>query len=197
MKKMTIRNFGFSSFSFLKSVFLFVFLFTLVGYGTVQGQNVTIGSGTTTANTLPVNAFYGYSYTQQIVLKSEINQGGNIYTLRFYMVGGIALSNSNDWTIYMGHTSKTSFSSTTDWVPLTGLTQVWTGTITATPPAGWYEIELDTPFAYNNTDNLVIAVDENKASYNVSTGYARTWTAPAPNNTNRSIIYYSTFASSI
>lgn len=189
MKKMTIRNFGFSSFSFLKSVFLFVFLFTLVGYGTVQGQNVTIGSGTTTAYTLPVNAFYGYSYTQQIVLKSEINQAGNIYILRFYMVGGITLANSNEWVIYMGHTSKTSFSTTTDWVPLTGLTQVWTGTIAATPPAGWYEIELDTPFAYNNTDNLVIAVDENKASYNGSSGYARTWTAPSPNNSNRSIAY--------
>ncbi len=190
MKKMTIRNFGFSSFSSLKSAFLFIFLFTLVGFGSVQGQNVTIGSGTTTAYTLPVNAYWGYSYTQQIVLKSEINQSGTIYFLRFYMVGGVALSNSNDWTIYMGHTSKTSFSTTTDWVPLTGLTQVWTGTITATPPAGWYEIELDTPFAYNNTDNLVIAVDENKASYNGSSSYARTWTAPAPNNSNRSIAYY-------
>jgi len=144
-------------------------------------NTVTIGSGTNTGYLVPANTYYNYSYTQQIVLQSEIATAGQITKIRFYMVGGISLSNSNNWTIYLGHTTKTSFSSTTDWVPLASMTQVFSGTIAATPVAGWYEIVLTGTFIYNNTDNLVVAVDENATGLNGSTNYVRIWTTPVAN----------------
>ncbi|MCK9158794.1 MAG: choice-of-anchor J domain-containing protein, partial [Candidatus Cloacimonas sp.] len=60
-----------------------------------------------------------------------------------------------------------TFSSTTDWEPLANLTQVFAGDVSSYVPLAnnWMEIPLTTPFNYNNTDNLVIAVDENTSDY--------------------------------
>jgi len=147
------------------------------------GQTVTIGSGTTSDYQIPANSNWGYTYSQQIVLQSEITTAGQITKLRFNMVGGLSLSNSNSWTVYLGHTTKTQFASTTDWVPLSALTQVFSESIAETPVAGWYELTLSGYFVYNNTDNLVVAVRETKPAYNTSTAYALTWTTPVANRT--------------
>jgi hypothetical protein len=171
----------------LELALLVTLIFTiLIGQSVNAQTTVTIGSGTTTNYNLPIDSYYGYTYSQQIFLQSEINTTGTISELRFYMVGGVSLSNSNTWVVYMGHTSKTSFSSTTDWISVSGLTQVFSGDISSNPSAGWYTITLSTPFLYNNTDNLVIAVDENKASYNGQTNYCRIFT---PSGSNRAIYY--------
>lgn len=164
--------------------------FLLFGLLTIstRAQTITVGSGTSTSYLIPVNSNYGYTYSQQIILQSEIATTGNIEKIKFYMVGGISLASSNNWTVYLGHTSKTSFTSNTDWITTAGLTQVFSGTIAATPVAGWYELTLATPFAYNNVDNLVVAVDENAAGYDGSSNYVRVWT---PTGTNRCIYYIS------
>src|SRR5690606_10531010 len=126
----------------------------------------------------PVAPYYWYSYGQQIVLKSEINTAGLITKLRFYSNGN-ALDKTNNWTIYLGHTSKTSFASNTDWILAGAMTQVFSGTVAAPSSAGWMEISLSTPFAYNNIDNLVVSVDENADNYTggSSTNYFRIFTA--------------------
>lgn len=59
-----------------------------------------------------------------------------------------------------GNSSKTAFSSTTDWVALADLTEVFNGEVTFPTSSGWIEIELDQPFAYDGVSNLVIAVNE-------------------------------------
>ncbi|HOU64018.1 MAG TPA: choice-of-anchor J domain-containing protein, partial [Tenuifilaceae bacterium] len=146
--------------------------------GTVQ-----IGSGTTTTSFFPIYAYYGYSYTQQIYLKSEIATAGDITKIRFYL-SSAAPTNSNQWVVYMGHTTKTAFTSTTDWVPVASLTEVFNGTVTFPASGNWMEINLSTPFNYNNTDNLVIAVDENAPSYGATTN----WLA-FNSGTNRGIYY--------
>ncbi|SEM41909.1 Por secretion system C-terminal sorting domain-containing protein [Chryseobacterium taichungense] len=137
--------------------------------GTLLSAQITLGSGTTTGGTstsvatVPWSTYYGYSYAQQILLKSEINAAapGNITGLKFYLGSSDSISNSNNIVVYVGLTSKSSFSSTTDWVPTSAMTQVYSGT--ATNNAGVVEITFASPFAYDNTSNLVIAVDENKA----------------------------------
>ena len=83
-------------------------------------------TGTATTSYLPIYGFYGYNYTQQIYTQAQINKAGNITKLRFFYVSG-TITNSKDWVIYMGHTTKTAFSSTTDWEPLANLTQVFAG----------------------------------------------------------------------
>ena len=128
-------------------------------------SQIQIGTGSSDEK-LPIEPFYGYSYSQVIYLASEINASGTITQLKWYFDGS-SLSNSNNWTIYIGHTTKTSFSSTSDWIAVSGLTQIYSATFTNPGAYGWLTIDI-TDWAYNGTDNLVVAVDENKSSYNGS-----------------------------
>ena len=62
--------------------------------------------------------------------------------------------------------SRSTFEDTSDYEPVTDGDIVFSGPWTI--PAdydGWITIEFDTPFAYNGTDNLLIAVDENSDDY--------------------------------
>lgn len=145
---------------------------------------VNIGTGTL-LDKYPVYPFYGYSYTQTIYLQSELQTTDNITKIWYYFAGA-SLSSSNNWTIYMGHTTKTQFDGTSDWVDASSLTQVFTGTFTNPGAPGWIEFDIS-DFAYNGTDNLVIAVDENASSYNASGD--KFYSTQVTNN--RSIIYYS------
>ena len=47
---------------------------------------------------------------------------------------------------------------TVNWVDISELTQVFSGTVTVTNQE--VSITLDTPFEYNGTDNLMVAVNE-------------------------------------
>lgn len=151
----------------------FGLLFSIFSYA----QTVTIGSGTNANYSIPVNTNWNSTYSQQIFTQSEINYEGNITHLRFYMTGGININNSNSWRIFLGHTTKTDFTSNTDIVSVENLTEVFEGTISASPSAGWYNIILLEPFEYNNIDNLIVAVQENSTSLtrNGTGTYARTF----------------------
>ena len=155
-----------------------------------QTGTIQIGSGTSTNTQMPIYSCYGYNYTQQIVTSAEYLAGGgiagDITKLRFYYnASGTTIANWNNWTVYMGHTSKTSFTSTTDWVPSASMTQVFTGTIA--PVAGnWFEMTLSSPFTYDGTSNIVVAVDENASSYSCTASF-RSYSSA----TNTAIYYYS------
>lgn len=161
-----------------------VFLLTMVmgSYG-----QVTVGEGTDTAQVLPFNAFYGYTYSQSIYLASEINASGSITSIQWYFTGTGALPNSQNLTIYLGQTTKSSFDTNLDYVALSELTPVYTGGIVTGGTAGWKTITLTTPFAYDGISNLVIAVDENMANYDGSADDFRNTNV----GSNRSIFVYS------
>ncbi len=170
----------------MKKTILLTLVLTLAFWWQGMAQQVQVGYGTETGSSLPIEAFFGYSYSQQIYLASEIGDtdGGTITAIKFYF-NGDGITNSNDWTVYIGHTNKTEFSSSSDWVPVSNLTQVYSGTITATG-AGWITIDIN-DWNYNGTDNIVVAIDENQSGYDGSSDdfYATATT------TNRGIIYYS------
>ncbi|MBI9030637.1 hypothetical protein JEZ13_01345, partial [bacterium] len=84
-------------------------------------------------------------------------------------------------------TTKTSFSSTSDWIALANISQVYTGSFTAPATAGWVEIVLDTPFTYDGSSNLVIGFDENTQGYH---SYGDEFYCYS-SGSNRSIYYYS------
>lgn len=165
-----------------KITLLLLFLFSLTGW-----CQIGIGNGTNETQSLPFEPFYGYSYGQSIYLASEISASGTITGLQWYFSGnaGSTIPNSQGLTIYIGHSARTTFASTTDWEPLANLTQVYTGGITVNGP-GWATITFDTPFVYDGTSSLVIAVDENMANYDASTDDFYNFAA-----TNRSIFYRS------
>lgn len=151
--------------------------------------DVQVGSGTSTTSYLPIYSCYGYTYSQQIYLASELETGGGgvgpINKIRFYFSSGSDIAKWEDWTIYLGNTAKANFSSTSDWVAIGDLTEAFSGTIT-TPVAGtWLEIVLDTPFDYTG-GNLVVAVDENSSGYYCS-AYWNSFSA----GTTRGIYYRS------
>ncbi|HTN16994.1 MAG TPA: hypothetical protein VL092_04880, partial [Chitinophagaceae bacterium] len=100
-----------------------------------SGQTtVTIGSGTTAAALTPIFSCMDYSYAQMIYTAAEISTAGGGTTLgavtkiRFYLSAG-ASTNSDNWTVYMGHTTKSTFSSTSDWIAVSSLTSVFSGTV--------------------------------------------------------------------
>lgn len=133
-------------------------------------QTITVKDGSTTDQGLPIEPFYGYSYSEQIFLQSEIISAGGLagdITEIYFEYNG-----NSGWTdnivIFMGHTSKSTYSGTSDWITSASMTEVYNGTFTATLTTGWYLITLDNPFTYNGTDNLVIAVDENTSGYHNS-----------------------------
>lgn len=131
---------------------------------TINAQ-VNLGIGSTNVGVAPISTYYGYSYVQQIFTKQEINANaaGNITGVKFYLDPTSSIANSSEWVVYLGQTTKTSFDSTTDWIPVSQLTQMYSGTVTNTN--GVVEITFASPFAYNNTSNLVIAAEENSAGY--------------------------------
>ena len=162
-----------------KSTTVLLLLLMILFAASLPAQTtVTIGSGTSTNQYIPLRCRGYYSYTQQIYTQAQINYSGSIEKLRFYKASSTTPSYSGSWTVYLGLTAKGGFASTSDWVPLSGLTQVFSGTVSLSG-TGWREITLATPFTYNNSGNLVVAVDENTSGRASSEIYWRVFTSSA------------------
>jgi hypothetical protein len=165
--------------------FTFLLFVVFLSFTWQTNAQVTIGTGTTTGQGLPIEPFYDYSYSQVIYLQSEIGAPMNIAEIIYAKTVTGSLSNSQDWVVYMGHTTKTQFDSTSDWVDISTLTQVYSGTVSSN--SGVVNILLDTPFSYNGTDNLIIAVDENTSGYDTTTDDF--YCTVTPSGANRGILY--------
>jgi len=125
-----------------------------------------VGRGANENEGLPLYPDFNYNYTQTIYLQPEIKMANQRISKIFYhWNGGETGNNYKDWVIYLGHTSKTEFASTSDWVSIDDMTKVFDGEVILPATDGWVEIVLDTTFEYNNTHNLVVAVDENTIGY--------------------------------
>lgn len=120
---------------------------------------VQIGDGNYLDKGVPFEPASSYSYTQSIYLSSEVLATGSITSVQWYYAGANTLEGSQELTIYLGHTTKSSFASPSDWETITNLTEVYSGGIQANG-AGWISLEFETPFVYDGTNNLVIAVKE-------------------------------------
>ena len=135
---------------------------TVVGIFTEpQGGDVTVGSGTSTSQYIPTYNYYDYSLTQQIYTKAEVGEAGTITHIAFYVSANASQRNID---IYMSHTSKSTFSSTSDWVSQ-GTSYRVVQNYQAFGQTGWNVIPLSTPFEYNGTDNLLVTVDDNTNSW--------------------------------
>ncbi|MDD3893059.1 MAG: CARDB domain-containing protein [Bacteroidales bacterium] len=156
-----------------------------ISFKSSKGE-VTIGTGTVTSLNLPIACDWGYNYSQTIYYQTEIGEAGDITKLYYKWNGSGDAENIKLWNVYMGHTPKTVFESTTDWIPFSELTEVFNGEIEfETAVDNWIEITLSTPFAYDNTNNLVIAVDENTPGYSSLPKFLETSTT----GVNRGILY--------
>ena len=141
--------------------------------------------GTVTTYQLPLNNYYNYSYTQQIYLASEMGGAATIDSIAFYYSYATASTDKTSVTIYLGHTSQSTFSGESSYIPSTGLQQVYTGHMNC--HQGWNTFVFTTPFQYNGTDNLVVVVDDNSGDYNGSSYVFRAHNA----GDTRSLYFYS------
>lgn len=132
---------------------------------TPDGQ-VIVGSGTIENEYLPIAPFYKTCYSQTIYTQSELNHDGAIYSLKWHY-NGASLFNT-PVVISLGTTDLNEFAENTSWVAASTLTEVFNGTMSLPSTDGWVEITLDTPFNYNNTQNLVVAIDRNDDAYGSS-----------------------------
>ncbi|MBR3408968.1 MAG: fibronectin type III domain-containing protein, partial [Paludibacteraceae bacterium] len=129
-----------------------------------------IGDGTTAVNgNVPVASWYHNSYTQQLYTADEINHAaGNITSISFKYVSG-ATAMTRKITVYMANTDAANLS--TSYVT-EGLEEVFSSpAFTFDDSDEWITIDLTTPFAYDGTSNLVVAVWQDYDS-SVETGYS-------------------------
>ena len=163
----------------------------------------TVGvQNTTSSTTYPLALSSAYSYGQSIYTPAELNiPVGTVITKIAYLptsttvATGTALAttttwnSAKDWVVYMGNTTASNVAGTTasDWLPVSGMAQVFSGVAPIPLSNTWLELTLSTPFTYTG-GNLVIAVDENSAG-TLSTS----WAAFGGGANFRSIYYSSSF----
>ena len=118
--------------------------------------SVTIGDEASnyTHYTLPVNMYYNYSLTQQIYTAEEIGTSGAITSIAFDYISDLPFT-TEGLKVYMKNVDKTTFDSDTDMVDLSDATLVYDGTFAASR-AGWVSLQLQTPFHYGGTSNLLL-----------------------------------------
>ena len=154
---------------------LFV-LWLLLTPWVVDAQNITIGDITTgpVSYNIPFNHYYNYSFVEEIYTSDEIQQAGggagNITSISFYRK---IYSNdqkptqalSHNIVLYMKNVSQATFPDNMNYVQVTTDDIVYEGTFDIPTTEGWITITLDTPFDYDVTKNLLIAIDENTRNY--------------------------------
>ena len=123
------------------------------------------GTGSTTTYYVPINNYYNYSYTQQLILNAEMSGSTVINGIDFNYAYSSSNTAKTNCTIYMANTDINSLSS--GFVPFDTSTfqMVYTGSMVCNN--GWNHFEFSTPFQYDGS-NLLVTVLDNSGSYNSS-----------------------------
>ncbi len=123
-----------------------------------------IGEGTETNAYLPFYNYYNYTLSQQIYTASELGSAGTITSIAFYNSGA---EKARTCDLYMKATTKSSFSSETDWITISDSDKVFSGSVTMTANE-WTFIIFNTPFEYDGTSNVVLVADDNTGNWSSS-----------------------------
>ena len=121
---------------------------------------------------LPTYTYYNYSYTQSIYTAEQMPNIDTIRGVAFNVASAGASGNVRTWNVYLGHTSTSSFSGSSSWLPVSGMTLVASNVSIDASTTGWKVVNFDTAFWYNGDSNLVIAIDDNTGSWKSSPQWA-------------------------
>lgn len=133
----------------------------------VTTSTVTIGTGTATDYSIPLQSYFNYGWSSQLYLASELQGGGFLNSLSFYVTNSGASYTLDNQKIYVRHTTDASFADK-NYPGTTGFTLVYDGPITISS-TGWKTIPFSTPFNYNGTSNLEVLVESRDGSTFTST----------------------------
>ena len=132
---------------------------------------VAIGEPTTNNSYLPTYTPSSYSLTQQIYTADELdlNAGQQISSISFFSTSN---SMTRNMTVYMVNTTKSSFSSANDWIPVSGANLVYSGKVSVAY-FNWTTIYFVAPFVYDGSSNIALIVDDNTSDdyYHYSTSF--------------------------
>lgn len=147
---------------------------------TSSSNFVTIGNGASTTGVVPYGTYYMDERAQIIVTKAELVSAGftsvnkYIKSLAFNALTANAQT-MNGLTIKIAHTTASSFTST-GFITASSPVTVYSGNFTASSNQ-WNTHTFNTAFMYNGTNNILIDICWNNASYNNNTSvYATTTT---------------------
>ncbi|WP_312513167.1 GEVED domain-containing protein [Chryseobacterium culicis] len=146
----------------MKKLFTSLILFLGLIFGlSLHAQVVTIGTGTSTQR-YPLTPYYGYQRSASLYTAAEINTpgGGSILS-----VGWEATTTMNitfPVKVYLKSVPSTTTAITAqNWNTVTtGATLVYSANITSLA-VGWNTLQLQLPYTYNGTDNLMVLVETN------------------------------------
>ncbi|MCK5787969.1 MAG: hypothetical protein KAH32_03150, partial [Chlamydiia bacterium] len=142
--------------------------FRVRAIGGGAGGDVIVGTGMEVNTSLPLEMYYGYTYSQSIYTPADLTDiSGSITSISYYYNGNSSFA-GDVIDIYMGTTPQNEFLTTNDWVNYSDLTLVYSGTLNTTTTAGWITFDLDVPYTYSANGNLVVGFDENTAGYHSS-----------------------------
>lgn len=145
---------------------------------------VESGDGTSSNNQLPICGYYHSSYTQQLYLADSLEiSAGNITSIAFQYTN--ATSTKRMISIFMANTEAASLSSA--YVTDAEFTEVLSQSVVEFDNSNdWFVIDLETPFAYDGSSNLLVVVymsyssaeethynSDSRFAYTTATGMAR------------------------
>ena len=152
---------------------------------TTINDTVVFSTGTNGVNGVFVNSAWGNTFSQSIYTASELNalgiHSGRIKGVRLgYTAAG---SYNKELTIFMGNTTLSTFTSTSNMINPSTMTQVYGPTLHTPTSAnvGWVYYEFTTPFEWDGISNIVLStfMNQQTGSSQSSSGFYG-YSTPAP-----------------
>ncbi len=142
-----------------------------------EGPEIAVGAGNSTGNYTPFGTYYNYSFAEQLYTAAEVGVSGNITSIAFHYTG--ASAKDFPITVYMKNVDAANLSNA--FVSVAAIDQVFDDTLSAPATDGWLSIELDEPFYFDGSSNLLVAINKGNAQwfsgntwyYTNATGMAR------------------------
>jgi hypothetical protein len=140
----------------------------------------TVENGPTTddnkSNDLPITRYQPYSYTQQIFPASAFAGPGSIQAINIRYCSQATPNSHGNTRIYLCHTVSNSFHNSNDFIDPSLMQLVYIGPMPSRN--GWNKIVLQTPFEYDGSSNVVLAVLNNVNSTKPNGYYVNTYDEP-------------------
>ena len=150
----------------MKKSFLFMLMAVLMSISGWSQEEFVVGDENATGTTTyaPTNAYYNYSISQSLYTESDLSgvPTGTITAIS-YKTSTSSYTATRSWKIYLAEVETSSISSS-NVVSNTEFTEVFSGTVSIAV-GDWTTIELDEPFVYTGSGNLVIMVSDFTGSY--------------------------------
>ncbi len=153
------------------------FVCCLLYVNTCLSLQLEIGNGDDAGQHLPCDPFYSHSSCQLIYNNSYFDVACTINQLSFNynLVSENPETYINDITIMIGEADITSYEDEDDYVDLNDLEVCFEGNLTAnnfqainSEGDGWMVINLDNPFYYSSSENLIIFFLENNSNHGIN-----------------------------